>query len=45
MNKCILKGILTKEIDFEFLYNCKNISIAIGDILLQNKSQIMIYRF
>lgn len=44
MNKCVLKGIIIEEINFEFLYNCKNISIAIGNILLENKSKIVIYR-
>ena len=37
--------ILKMDVKKYFQNNCKNISIAIGDILLQNKSQIMIYRF
>ena len=43
MNRCILIGKIIYDVDFEFVYNDKAISIAICTIELQNNTRIQIY--
>lgn len=42
MNICFLKGKIISKINFEFIVNSKNISIAIFEMELENKSKIVI---
>ena len=42
MNICFLIGKIISKIDFKFIINSKNISIAIFKIELENKSQITV---
>lgn len=42
MNLCIIKGEVTEEVEFNFFYRCKQISIAKARILLENGSSILI---
>lgn len=42
MNLCIIKGKVTEEVEFNFFYRCKQISIAKARILLENGSKILI---
>lgn len=44
MNRCIISGEILEDVKFEFLFNNKNISIAMCNIKLSNNSNIMIYR-
>lgn len=44
MNICIVNGEILEDIKFEFLYNSKHISIAMGKIMLNNESIVQIYR-
>ena len=42
MNLCFLKGKIVSEIEFNFIINTKNISIATFEIELLNKSKIKV---
>ena len=42
MNLCFLKGKIISEIEFNFIINTKNISIATFEIELLNKSKIKV---
>ena len=42
MNLCFLKGKIISEIEFNFMINTKNISIATFEIELVNKSKIKV---
>ena len=42
MNLCFLKGKIISEIEFNFIINTKNISIATFEIELVNKSKIKV---
>ena len=42
MNLCILRGKIISEIEFKFIINGKNKSIAYFDMLLSNKSIVKI---
>ena len=42
MNLCFLKGKIISEIEFNFMINTKNISIATFEIELLNKSKIKV---
>lgn len=45
MNICFLTGEIIQEIEFNFLYNSQNISVAKTEIKLQNKTVISIYAY
>lgn len=42
MNICFFKGRIITEIEFDFLYNSRSVSIAIFKVELSNKSTITI---
>lgn len=42
MNKCFLFGKIISDINFKFIINSKNISIAMFDLELENKSIVKI---
>ena len=44
MNRCIISGEILEDVKFEFLFNNKNISIAMCNIKLSNNSKVIIYR-
>lgn len=44
MNKCIISGKVLNDIQFEFLYDSKHISIAMCYINLNDNSVVKIYR-
>ncbi len=42
MNLCFLMGTIINEVEFKFILNSKNISIAMFEIQLNNQSQIKV---
>lgn len=45
MNICFLTGEIIQEIEFNFLYNSPNISVAKTKLKLQNNAVVQIYAY